>query len=521
MPDRAGFAGFAYPENGSRILRQWNEQRRMERALQTRARQQLRTVGFAGAAIDRLTVSLQSWSGAINADLDSGLTVLRARARGLCANSEFGRRFLSLVAMNVVGPNGPVLQSRAMATPSTLDKAANDAIEVHWGRWCKSADIARRMSLPHLLRVIVKSVARDGEALVRVVRDRNLPYGMALQLLEADRLDESINRRLNNGNLVRLGVEIDSTLRPVAYYIKTAHPGENFYIRDRNDIERVDARDLYHLFLVERAEQVRGYTWFHAVLIRANLLHGFEEAAVIAARVGASKMGAFTRKDDGAGQPIANQLADMTDPNTGHLQMNAEPGEFLDLTGMPGVSLESWNPDYPHQNFGAFLKACFDGLASGLDVATHNLSGNMTEVNYSSARIAELAERDAWMTLQQWFIASLIEPLFRDWLASALIRGDITFEESGKALPASTFSKFANAARFQPRRWQWVDPKVEVEAAKTQIESRLASRSEIVAQQGRDFDDVIDELAQEDKRIKEAGLIPPVASAPKAAPESA
>ena len=509
MAAQNGFRGFAYPDKGSRVLREWNEARQLRAALELRSRTQMRQsvrAGFAGAAVDRLTASLQTWSGALNADLDNGLVILRSRARGLTANSEFAKRFLTLVAQNIVGANGPALQVRAMNDGGAgLDKAANDAIETHWAKWGKVCDIGARMSLAHLLRVLIKGVARDGEALVRIVRNPKLPYGMALQALEADRLDETLNANLPDGAVVRMGVEVDSNLRPLAYHVKTRHPGEHFGHVGRIAVERVPARDMIHLFMVERAEQVRGYTWFHAVLIRAGMLHGFEEAAVVAARVGASKMGAFTRKEDGSGVPLANQLADMKDAN-GNLQMNAEPGEFLDLTGMPGVSLETWNPDYPHQNFESFLQTCLRGLASGLDVATHNLTGDMTQVNYSSARIAELSERDTWMLLQGWLISSALEPLFRDWLASALIRGEVTFPVSGKALPANKLMKFADASRFQGRRWQWVDPKNDMETAKGLIEARLASRTEIAASQGRDFDDIVDEQQAEEARIKEAGL---------------
>ncbi|CAN0419522.1 unnamed protein product, partial [Phaeothamnion confervicola] len=283
-----------------------------------------------------------------------------------------------MVAMNVIGPKGPTLQVRATSSPGVLDKAANDAIEIHYRRWAKKCDIGGRMSLAHLLRVVIKSVARDGEALVRLVRNNKLPYGIALQLLEADRLDEALNQRLDNGNMIRMGVEIDSAQRPLAYWMKTWHPGENFATGAQR-YERIPAGELYHIYLSERAEQVRGYTWLHAVLLRAARISGYEEAALVAALVGASKNGIFTRKGDEAGPSLANQLADGKDANTGALQMGAEPGEFIDLTGMPGVSLESWNPDYPHQNFESFLKQCMRGFAAGLDVATHNLSGDMTD----------------------------------------------------------------------------------------------------------------------------------------------
>lgn len=498
----------AAPVSGSRILTEYRRQRELERAVATRQRQAMREAGFAGAAINRLTMTMAQWSGAVNADLDSALVVLRARARSLCANNEWGRRFLSLVAINIVGPSGPTLQVRAKTTSGALDKPANDAIEIHWARWARTADIAGRMSLARMLQVVAKSVARDGEALVRIVRRRDLPYGFALQLLEADRLDEALNHRLDNGNVIRQGVEIDATTRPVAYYVQTMHPGENWQIGGKK-YERIPARDIYHVFLPERAEQVRGFTWLHAVLMRSQMLHGYEEAAIVAARVGASKMGVFTRKEEASDVGL-NQVADAKDPTTGALQMNAEPGEFVELP--VGYELQSWDPEYPHANFESFLKQCLRGLSTGLDVATHNLSGDMTDVNYSSARIAELAEREVWTLLQNWLIDSLLIPVFRDWLASALIRGEVTFETSGKALPADKLDKFANVARFQGRRWAWVDPLKEAQAAGELVSLGLESRTALAAAQGREFDDVLDELANEQKAMKEAGLSP----APKA-----
>lgn len=471
---------------------------------------------FAGAAVNRLTASLAGWSGSVNADLDGSLVILRARARQLAANTAHGRRFLSLVANNVVGgENQPKLQVRAYKdqrnpnAATVLDKAANDAIEIHWEQWARACDLGGRMTLTHLLRLVAKAVARDGEALLRLVRGRDLPYGLALQALDIDRLDESLNQQ-GSGRHIRQGVELDSTGRAVALWLKTRHPGENYTV-GAAEYERVPVADILHVFLPERPEQVRGYTWFHAVLLDSAQLAKFIESAVIAARVGASKVAALERSEDALDQTAL--MADGTGTG-GALSMSVEAGEMFELP--PGYKLASWDPEYPHANFDSFLKACMRGIASGLDVAAHNLTGDMTEVNYSSARIAELAEREEWMALQSWFIAAVLRPVFREWLSIALLRGDITFPVSGKALPFDRFDKFYAAARFQGRRWQWVDPRAEVEAAQLLIENGLASRTEIAAAQGKEFDDVLDELRQEDEALRAAGL---KAAAPEPRPE--
>lgn len=475
--------------------------------------------GFAGGVVGRLTASMATWSGAINTDLDGTLIIMRARARQMCQSNEYGRRFLSLVAANIIGRKGPMLQVRAYMAQTNaaklpqLDKAANDAVEIHWTKWGQRADIAGRMHLAHLLRVTAKAVARDGEALVRIVRRRDLPYGMALQLLEIDRLDETINLTLPNG-AVRQGVEVDTTGRPVAYYIRSRHPGE-IYGYVQSETERVPASDIRHVFLPERAEQVRGYTWLHAIIMRAMQLHGFNDAAVLAARIGASKVAALERTEDAV--PNGAELMSDGQANAGQLQMNVEGGEMFELPA--GYKLTSWNPEYPHANFESFVKAAMRGISAGLDVATHNLSGDMTDVNYSSARIAELAEREQWMVLQDWFIQTLVEPIFQEWLALALLRGDITFEQSGKSLPADKLAKFSSASRFQGRRWSWVDPSKEIEAASAAVNLGVTSRTRIAAEQGIDLDDVLDELEQEKQLMDAKGLTPkpPAAPAPVAA----
>lgn len=469
--------------------------------------------GFAGAAINRLTDSLSTWSGAVNADLDGSLVILRARARQLCADNEHGRRFLNMAATNIVGRSGPALQVRAYKDqrdpnkPTVLDKSANDAIEIHYKRWWKTADIAGRMSYPRMLQVAVKAVARDGEAIFRIIRRRDLPYGIALQMLEADRLDESLNLQLTNGT-IRQGVEIDSTGRAIALWLKKAHPGDRYGATPAAERERVPMADIRHLYLPERAEQVRGYTWLHAILRRAHQLHGFNDAAVTAARVGASKVAAIERAEEAP--DLTSSMAD--GQMGGAMQMNLEAGEMFELP--PGYKLTSWNPEYPHANFESFVKQAMRGIASGLDVATHNLSGDMTDVNYSSARIAELSEREQWMVLQDWLIDSLVEPIYQEWLASALLRGDITFEISGKSLPADKLAKFSTASRFQGRRWRWVDPAKEIAAAKEGVALGVISRTRIAAEQGEDIDDIFDELGQEAESMEAAGLMPQEAAQP-------
>ena len=67
---------------GSRILAEHRQKMELQRAIAARSAAP-RQRSFAGAQISRLTSSLETWSGALNSDLDSGLAILRARSRTL------------------------------------------------------------------------------------------------------------------------------------------------------------------------------------------------------------------------------------------------------------------------------------------------------------------------------------------------------------------------------------------------------------------------------------------------------
>ena len=100
--------------------------------------------GFAGGAINRLTSSLSSWSGSLNADLDVSLPILRARAQPGCQQRAW--QTLSLAGgdqrrRTAESETAGARHARPAQPnkPTTLDKSANDAIEAHWERWGEPA----------------------------------------------------------------------------------------------------------------------------------------------------------------------------------------------------------------------------------------------------------------------------------------------------------------------------------------------------------------------------------------------
>lgn len=467
---------------------------------------------FEAAKQSRLAYGWTTANTAFNAELRMDLESLRARARDLAANNDYARKFLQMVRANIVGPSGFTLQSHAAKPDGSADANDRRDIEAAFDRWAQpgECDVTGLHGFVDVCNLVTLAIARDGEALVRRVRNRSFGHGYRLQVLDIDRLDAKYNDELKNGNKVIMSVEVDTWGKPVAYWLLTRHPGDTPGGTAEQKRERVPAADVFHLFVAERPEQIRGLPWMHTAMLRLQMLHGYEEAAIVAARTGAAKMGFFVSTDG-----TASGIADEKDEQ-GQFVTDAEAGSFGVLP--EGYDFKPWSPEYPTQNYDSFIKACLRGLSSGLNVAYNTLANDLEGVNFSSIRSGTLEERDQWMILQGWLVRAFLRPVFNDWLEQALLRGAIT-TPAGLTLPAGKIGKFA-AHAWQGRRWQWVDPLKDIEASVKAIENGLASPYTIAAQQGVDADDVLEDIArfQAAAAAKNVKLGRPEPAAPAPAP---
>ena len=462
------------------------------------------TTGYSGAHIGRLTASWGAQHQRTNAALYRDLRVLRDRSRDLFRNNDYARRFVSLVVKNTIGPTGMSLQVQALQPDGRLDLIDSNYLEGEFAKWAKRGEfeISGRYTWVEFQRLMVQRLVLDGEVLIR----RSIGtgrYGVQYQLVSAERIDERHNEDLPDGRRIRLGVELDSLNRPLAYWL-TTDQSTNVMTGTVTTTarERVAAADIRHVFLPHDIDQLRGEPWMATAMRRMKDLDGYEEAAVIAARVGSAKMGVITKTSD-AVEPAALGTQPTADAQLP--QISAEPGEFM---GLPeGYTLESWDPAYPHEQFGSFVKTCLRGIASGLDVAYHNLANDVESVNYSSARVGVLEERETWKAIQGWLIEAVYAPIYTEWLDVALTNGALN-------LPISKRAKF-DSAIWQGRRWAWVDPRNDLQAGELAIQLGLTSRGRLIREQGGDPEEIWLELEKENERLK--GVLPQAAPKPTVA----
>ena len=448
--------------------------------------------GFEAVNTGRLFADFANMTRSSDSELRPALRTLRNRCRELSRNDEYVRRYLQLVKTNVVGPGGISVQAKARNSDGSLDAPGNKIVENAWRRWSKAGicTMDGRLSFVDAQRLVVETLARDGEVLIRKINGADNPDRFAIQFLEADLLDEELNIKLNNGNRVRMGVEIDEFGRSVAYHLLKEHPGDqefaNTYSRKH---VRVEAENLLHLFQADRPHQTRGVPPLAAAMNALKMLHGYREAELVAARVSAAKMGFITTPDS---EGYAGD--DFEDNNP---IMNAEPGSFEQLAA--GQSITMFDPTHPTTAFSDFHKAVLRGVASSLGVSYASLASDLESVNYSSIRQGALDERDGYRTLQAFLITHFVEPIFQSWLTSAMTSGSLP-------LPMTRFEKFSNSVIYRPRGFSWVDPVKEINAQVTGIQNGLLSMQDVANHYGADIEDVFESIQREKELAERYGL---------------
>lgn len=477
---------------------------------------------YAGAIVDRLTEDFLGPLTTGDAEMRTRIRLIRNRARELERNEPYSRHYLSRLEDNIYDHHGMAFSSLAGEWRSKDGKTVfnldpNDclAIEQAYTEWKKNPFVTGDMTANEGGRLALRSTARDGDVFVRWVIDPSVnKFGFALQLIEADLCDDLRNElRKDNQNRVqaqvRMGVEVNNWMRPIGYWMLKEYPGDQQWWNAQGYwSERHPASEYLHPFHRTRITQVRDVTWLCAIMRDLNMLNGYDEAAIVAARTGAAKMGFITRDYDQAGAPYTGEQG-YDAAEGGDKAMDAEPGLIEDLSQSPGLKFEKWDPAYPHDQYDSFIKTRLRRIGAGLDTSYYAIANDLSDVNFSSIRSGVLEDRERFKSLQSWWCGDYESPIFLKFLEIGLLNGTIKELITGRPLPFAKKEKFQNH-KFRPRRWPWVDPQKDAAADILAINNRLASRSQKIEEHcDSTFEEVIREQAAEQEYAESQGVTLP------------
>lgn len=435
---------------------------------------------YEAAGGGRRTTGWRRYGSDANAAAWAALPALRELSRDLRRNNGWARRGVQAITNNTIGWG---IRAKAKAENPELAKRALTI----WDGWADTSgcDFAGRMPFAGVQKLVMQTVVEAGEALVLFVPAEaadGLTIPLRLRVLEPDHLDTSRDGTTRDGTTLVQGVEFDALGRRVAYYLFPTHPGAT-RVQGKFESVRVPASEVLHIFNVDRPGQVRGVPWLAAAIAKLNDFDDYEDAVLMQQKVAAC-FGAFVHDVDGASTPLGQE--DATDERLEELS----PGQIQYLP--PGRDITFATPPAVSDH-GSFTATNLRRVAAALGVTYEDMTGDYSQVNFSSARMARLAH---WANVHDWRWNMVIPQLCDGvWRRAMGLMGIL---EGWPEQPGVEWS---------PPPMPMLEPDKEGMAYSRLVRNGLMSLPAAIRERGEDPEAVLQEIAEANARLDALKII--------------
>ena len=410
---------------------------------------------------------------------------IRARARDLERNSDVMTSVVGAFKRNVVG-SGFQIQAK------TEEADLNKTIERTWKRWCKkqNCDVTGTQSLNQMIRMAVERKKVDGGILFvkRYTHDGFVPF--KLQMIEVDELDITVMQPKFAGNKVVGGIEINQWNRPVGYYIRQ-YDVQGFQVTEP---VWVDAKDVIFYFTKKRPTQIREISDMTATIPRIRDINEYMQAVSIKQRIEAC-LSVFIKKSLPT-QGIGRQGAGASD-RVNYDGKLLSPGMIKELNA--GDDIQVVNPTGQGADATSFTKLQQRLVGAGVGISYEATSRDMSEATYSSARQG-MIEDELTYGEEKELLMEVLDEIYETFVISAVLCGALN-------IPAFWDDK----ERYLSHDWTqepkpWIDPQKESRANETALQTGQKTYKQIAAENGRDWRDQVDDIAEVIEYGREKGI---------------
>ena len=422
-------------------------------------------------------------------DVARDLAALQARSYQSWQDSGFFKKYISIINANVIGPTGFTLQPPFKLENDSKKETWEEIIK-WWGRYVDDDIYENNENMWMFAQKVLTSVIVFGEALIVKIESKQSSFGHKYRIVsgheiaifDQDKIDSYVKGGIHfskNGDIK--GYYLDITDKNRANLIgSNTTSGGYFYLPSKNVI-RVLKNDI--------PGQIRGIPWIHAGLSGLKHLTEYRSAELVAARVSTNKIGIFKRKES---FPMGYSGDDPKPP----VMPQVKPGSFTVLP--EGYDFSQWDPTHPNGSFGKFCQSVLLEISASLNVSLSSLSGDTSNVNFSTIRATMHEEREGYLMLQAWFSHYFLKPIFHDFLQSICLKSFV-------ALPPSILND-VRYTTFSGRKWSYVDPIKDIKSQILAVQSGLKSRSKVCAEMGLKWEEILNELQIEKEKQYETGL---------------
>ena len=417
----------------------------------------------------------------VNASIFQGSSTIRKRAAHFVYSNPWAAQARRALIASIVG-SGLKPQS------NHPNQAVRKALHELWARHEQQIDAEGRTDFTGLQAAVVGSMVTAGEGFARARLRRpedGLEVPFQIQLLAPEQIDLALHRDHPDGSRTRAGVQFDRLGRRIAYHIFPSHPGDPLGMTALTP-RAVPEAFVDHVFLPTAPGQVRGVSWFSAGLLRLHELDQFEDATLVGQKVKALYAGFITDVNgDGAGYG---------DGQTGSvLEHGLEPGTLRVL--QPGQDIKFSDPTKAGDSYEAYIKSQLRAFAASVGCTYEQVSGDLSDVNFSSMRAGAIEHRRFVEQVQ----STVLVPQFCQRAWDRFVRLAVV---SG-ALPARDFDRDSRpylSVTWRRPGWPHINPVDDVQAEREAVEARFRPRSDVIASRGLDPEQVDADIAADAAR---------------------
>lgn len=484
---------------GGSVARKGNKPgARRQRELASASSTQMPTAHYDGAGMGRRMAGWRAPSTGPNATTQN-LATLRNRQRDSARNDWQAASGLRVWGTNLVGTG---IQARQVVGSPDLRERAKK----YWDLFTKECDADGVLNFNGQQLLATRTTVGDGEIFMRPRARRpqdGLTVPLQIQLLESDMvplIDADVWPGLPRGNRIRQGIELDPIGRRTAYWMYRNHPGERAGLVQSNDLVRVPAHLVRHIYEPTRPGQLRGVSEFAPILAKLRGVGNFDDAVLHRQEL-ANLFTMFHIRPAPGGDPNMNPITGMA--VTGYADNGAplatmEPGITQEL--YPGEDVKFSEPPDAGANYAEFMREQHMGIASGTGLPYELMAGDIRDVSDRTLRVVinefrRRCEQRQWLTI----IPMLCQPIRDAWADAAALAGLFTAAE----VP------LIKQVTWQPQGWAYIHPTQDVQAKKMEVEECFRSRESVITERGDDPDEVdaqiaADKFAARDTRAQPA-----------------
>ncbi len=420
-----------------------------------------------------------------DAEIFGQARTLRDKMRWLVRNNPHAAKAVASLVSNIVGEG---IVPRPVTGSPARDKKIWDAFH----RWAFKCDHGGQLDFYGLQTLLCREMIEGGEVLVRKRLRKRKGKGdvpLELQLLEADFLDPMRNGMLLKGGLTIQGVEVDvETNKRRSYWLYPFHPGSLFFNYGQSSYVSmpVPADEVVHVYEMQRS-QTRGVPWGTPAIEATGLLSDYELAEIVRKKIEACNVAAVTGAEDEADENVGMSITDAD----GNEVERFEPGMILRLHGAKEVR---FNAPTSVGGYAEYKTASLQTIAAGFRVPYEFVSGDLSQVNFSSMRGGLIEFRRLAGTVQwQVLIQMALQPIWEWWCEAAYL--------------ADVIDVPYVPVEWSPPEFAWVNPVDDAKTAAIEVRSGFRSWQSVVAEKGRNPDDVLDEIEAFNIAADDRGIV--------------